>query len=82
MFEGLHNHAEVCNGCVMPNEAALITAKEKAVELGVSRSTLSRLVRSGEIVPAFRDQTNPRTGVMLFTPAEAELVAFVGGDSE
>lgn len=42
----------------------LLTAREKAAELGVSRSTLTRMVQSGEVVPAFRAAGS--NGVMLF----------------
>jgi predicted site-specific integrase-resolvase len=50
----------------MHNGSDLITAKEKADELGISRATLSRRVRDGLIVPAFKDESNPRNGVQLF----------------
>lgn len=58
-----------CNSCDMHN--GLLTAKEKAEELGISRSTLSRKVKAGEIIPAFRDESNEHNGVMLFTPERA-----------
>lgn len=44
----------------------LITAKEKAAELGIDRSTLSRWVKNGDITPALI-LTN---GAMLFEPKE------------
>lgn len=50
----------------MHNEQ-LITAREKAAELGISRSTLTRRVRAGEITPAYRADGD--NGVMLFYPA-------------
>ena len=46
----------------------LITAKEKAAELGISRSTLTRRVRAGEITPAYRADGD--NGIMLFLPEE------------
>lgn len=52
----------------MHNADNLLTAKDKAAELGISRSTLSRKVKSGLIVPAFKDESNPRNGVQLFEP--------------
>lgn len=42
----------------------LITAKEKAAELGVSRATLTRWVQAGKITPAYK--ADGPTGVMLF----------------
>lgn len=46
----------------------LLTAKEKAEELGISRSTLTRMVQAGELVPSYRAEG--RNGVMLFAPNE------------
>lgn len=54
----------------MHNADNLLTAKDKAAELGISRSTLSRKVKSGQIVPAFKDESNPRNGVQLFEPEQ------------
>lgn len=48
----------------MPN-AKLISAKDKAAELGISRATLSRRVKRGEIVPAY--QGDGDNGIQLFT---------------
>lgn len=48
----------------------LLTAKEKAAELGISRSTLSRRVKAGTIIPAFKDESNDHNGVMLFEPEQ------------
>ncbi len=59
----------MCNACDMHNED-LLTAKEKAIELGISRSTLSRKVKSGDIVPAFKDESNPHNGMYLFRREE------------
>lgn len=42
----------------------LLTAKEKAAELGVSRATLTRWVQAGKITPAYK--ADGPTGVMLF----------------
>ena len=50
----------------MPN-AKLISAKDKAAELGISRATLSRRVRDGEIKPAYQGDGN--NGVQLFFPS-------------
>jgi len=44
----------------------LLTAKEKAEELGISRATLTRRVQAGKIVPAYRGAGD--NGVTLFTP--------------
>jgi hypothetical protein len=63
----LHNVLGVCNGCDMHN-GELLTAKEKAAELGISRSTLSRKVASGAIIPAYKDESNEHNGVQLFDP--------------
>lgn len=65
-------HERLCNARVMPNED-LITAKDKAAELGISRSTLTRRVQSGDVVPAFRADGD--NGVMLFTPQSPPSVA-------
>lgn len=50
----------------MPKDE-LITAKDKAAELGISRPTLTRRVQQGKIKPAFRAEGE--NGVMLFKPA-------------
>lgn len=63
----LHNLVGACNACDMHN-GELLTAKEKAAELGISRSTLSRKVKAGDIVPAFKDESNEHNGVQLFAP--------------
>lgn len=52
-----------CNDSYMTTNG-LITAKEKAAELGVSRATLTRWVQAGKITPAYKAE-GP-TGVMLF----------------
>lgn len=54
-------HPTACNDSFMSN---LLTAKEKAAELGVSRATLTRWVQAGKITPAYKAE-GP-TGVMLF----------------
>lgn len=51
----------------MHNEE-LITAKDKAAELGISRATLTRHVQQGKLTPAFR--ASGENGVMLFHPSE------------
>lgn len=63
----LHN-APTCAMLMPMTNGALLTAKEKATELGISRSTLSRRVKSGKITPAFKDESNEHNGVMLFDP--------------
>ena len=50
----------------MHKQSELLTAKEKAAELGIHRSTLSRRVKAGLIVPAYKDDDNPHNGVQLF----------------
>jgi hypothetical protein len=60
----LRNVRAVCNTLLMQ----LLTAKQKAAELGISRATLSRRVQEGEVVPAFKDDSNPHNGVQLFEP--------------
>lgn len=60
----MHNVGPMCNGCDMHN-SDLLTAKQKADELGISRSTLTRYVRAGKVTPAWRDETT-HNGVMLF----------------
>lgn len=52
----------------MHNGEDLLTAKQKADELGKSRATITRWVQSGKLVPAFRDETNSHNPVMLFYP--------------
>ena len=42
----------------------LLTAKQKAEELGISRSTLTRMVQAGKITPAFK--ADGANGVTLF----------------
>jgi hypothetical protein len=59
----LHNVAPVCNALTMQN---LLTAKQKAEELGISRSTLTRMVQAGKITPAFK--ADGPNGVTLFAP--------------
>jgi len=59
-----------CHTHGMANE--LITAKEKAEQLGISRTQLSRLVKAGEITPSFK--APGANGVMLFD-ANTERVA-------
>lgn len=46
----------------------LLTAKQKAEELGISRSTLTRMVQAGKITPAFK--ADGPNGVTLFAPEE------------
>jgi predicted site-specific integrase-resolvase len=46
----------------------MLTAKQKAAELGISRSTLTRMVQSGKITPAFK--ADGANGVTLFAPEE------------
>lgn len=55
----------------MTNTAPLGTV-EAAERIGVERSTLSRWVASGRIVPLHK--LPGRTGVVLFDPAEVERV--------
>ena len=50
----------------MPNPE-LISAKDKAAELGISRATLSRRVKAGDITPAFKGDGD--NGIQLFTPS-------------
>ncbi len=52
----------------MPNDEGLLTAKQKADELGKSRATITRWVKSGKLIPAYRDEGNSHNGVMLFYP--------------
>lgn len=61
----LRNPIDLCNALCMHN-AGLITAKDKAAELGISRSTLTRRVKSGNIIPAFRAEGE--NGITLFFP--------------
>lgn len=55
----------MCNDRVM-HETKLISAKEKAAELGISRSTLSRWVEANKITPAYIGEGD--NGIQLFTP--------------
>jgi hypothetical protein len=52
----------------MHNGEDLLTAKQKADELGKSRATITRWVQSGKLVPAYKDEHNPHNPVMLFHP--------------
>ena len=52
--------------------AKLISAKDKAAELGISRATLSRRVSAGEIKPAY--EGDAKNGVQLFTPSPDALL--------
>jgi hypothetical protein len=61
-----------CNSCHtrdMANE--LITAKDKAEQLGISRTQLSRLVKAGKLIPAFK--ADGKNGVMLFTDTDERV---------
>lgn len=53
----------LCNAYAMTN-AKLLSAKSKAEEMGISRATLSRRVKSGAIKPAYRGEGV--NGVHLF----------------
>ena len=72
----LRNPIDLCNALVMHN-AGLITAKDKAAELGISRSTLTRRVKSGNITPAFRAEGE--NGITLFFPESPSASAFNAG---
>jgi hypothetical protein len=52
-------------------EQSLLTTKQKAAELGVSRSTVFNMVRRGDLIPVYRDESNP-LGMMLFAPEPLE----------
>lgn len=52
----------------MHNDDTLLTAKQKADELGKSRATITRWVKAGKLVPAFKDEENTHNPVMLFHP--------------
>lgn len=43
----------------------MMTAKQKAEQLGVSRATLTRWVQAGKLTPAYK--ADGTRGVMLFT---------------
>jgi excisionase family DNA binding protein len=52
--------------CGVPEPTDLIGSAEVARLLGVSRSTVSRMIRDGYLVPAMRMGT--KTGAYLFDP--------------
>ena len=70
----LRNPTDLCNALVMHNAG---TAKDKAAELGISRSTLTRRVKSGNITPAFRAEGE--NGITLFFPESPSASAFNAG---
>ncbi len=51
----------------MPNQAELLSAEQKAAELGVSRSTITRMVQAGELTPAYKGEK--KNGILLFHPS-------------
>ena len=69
----------MCNACAMPQPTTLLSAAEAADSLGVDRSTISRWVSSGRLVPAHK--LPGRRGAYLFSTAAIEAARTAGDES-